>query len=186
MPTTIAHLDVDSPLGQLRIFARDHLIVAIHLPTQANAPELQSKLDSRDPLLRKAAAQLDAWFAGRRQTFDLPLAAAGTGFQRSVWSALQSIPFGETRSYSQLAIDLGRPQACRAVGAANGRNPIPIVVPCHRVVGQDGSLTGYAGGLAAKRWLLAHEARLAQERRVRRGDGESAGAGAASRFDSTW
>ncbi|HVI00310.1 MAG TPA: methylated-DNA--[protein]-cysteine S-methyltransferase, partial [Enhygromyxa sp.] len=118
---------------------------------------LQSEPDSRHSILRKAAVQLEQWFAGERQAFDLPLAAAGTGFQRTVWSALQAIPFGQTRSYGQLAIDLGRPQASRAVGAANGRNPIPIVVPCHRVIGQDGSLTGYAGGLAAKRWLLAHE-----------------------------
>lgn len=157
MHTTIAHLDVDSPLGQLRVFARDRVIVAIHLPKQANAPTLASELDSRHSILRKAAVQLEQWFAGKREAFDLPLAAAGTGFQQSVWSALQAIPFGQTRSYGQLAIDLGRPQASRAVGAANGRNPIPIVVPCHRVIGQDGSLTGYAGGLAAKRWLLAHE-----------------------------
>jgi methylated-DNA-[protein]-cysteine S-methyltransferase len=158
MHTTTAHLDVDSPLGHLRIFARDRAIIAIHLPNQANAPALQSELDSRNSLLREAAAQLEAWFAERRRDFDLPLAPVGTDFQTSVWSALRAIPFGETCSYTQLAVDLGRPRASRAVGAANGRNPIPIVVPCHRVIGHDGSLTGYAGGLAAKRWLLAHEA----------------------------
>jgi methylated-DNA-[protein]-cysteine S-methyltransferase len=157
MQTTIAHLDVDSPLGRLRVFARDRGIVAIHLPNQANAQVLQSEESSRHSVLRAAAKQLEEWFAGRRRAFDLPLAAVGTSFQQSVWSALQAIPFGETRSYQQLAIELGRPQACRAVGAANGRNPIAIVVPCHRVIGQDGSLTGYAGGLTAKRWLLAHE-----------------------------
>lgn len=162
MQTTIAHLDVDSPLGQLRVFARDRVIVAIHLPDQANVQPLQSEPDSRDSLLRDAAVQLDEWFAGHRRAFELPLAATGTGFQRAVWAALQAIPFGETRSYGQLARALGRPQSSRAVGAANGRNPIAIVVPCHRVIGGDGSLTGYAGGLAAKRWLLAHEAAAAQ------------------------
>lgn len=157
MDRTIAHLDVASPLGRLRVFARDRGIVAIHLPDQANTPIRESERDSKHPILREAADQLDAWFAGRRTDFALPLAAAGTDFQQSVWSALLAIPFGETRSYGQLAVDLGLPRAARAVGAANGRNPIAIVVPCHRVIGSDGSLTGYAGGLAAKRWLLAHE-----------------------------
>jgi methylated-DNA-[protein]-cysteine S-methyltransferase len=158
MHTTIAHFDVPSPIGQLRIFADNHAIVFIRLPNHANAPKLRSKLDSQHSLLREAAAQLEGWFAGHRQTFDLPLAPAGTSFQKRVWSALAAIPFGETRSYAQLAAGLGIDRACRAVGGANGRNPLSIVVPCHRVVGSDGSLTGYAGGIAAKRWLLAHEA----------------------------
>ncbi|HLT39489.1 MAG TPA: methylated-DNA--[protein]-cysteine S-methyltransferase [Enhygromyxa sp.] len=161
MNRTFVHLDVASPLGQLRIVAHDRVIVAIHLPDRANAAIPASQPDSRHSILREAAAQLDAWFAGRRKTFALPIAPIGTDFQKSVWSALERIPFGQTRSYVQLAVGLGRPRASRAVGAANGRNPIPIIVPCHRVIGSDGSLTGYAGGLAAKRLLLDHEAALA-------------------------
>jgi methylated-DNA-[protein]-cysteine S-methyltransferase len=110
-----------------------------------------------DPVLAEAARQLRAFFAGELTTFDLPLAPAGTPFQRAVWDALRAIPFGETRSYRDVAVGLGAPSAVRAVGAANGKNPLAIVVPCHRVVGSSGALTGYAGGLARKRWLLAHE-----------------------------
>ena len=156
----IVHLDLHSPIGPIRIVANNHAITGIYLQNHANAPELESRADSRDSLLREASSQLRAYFAGERQCFDLPLAAAGTEFQQEVWSALAAIPFGETRSYAEIAGQLGRPSASRAVGAANGRNPLSIVVPCHRVVGADGSLTGYAGGLAAKRWLLAHEGRL--------------------------
>lgn len=111
-------------------------------------------------MLVRAAAQLAEYFAGERAEFDIPLAPRGTGFQRLVWAALEQIPFGETRSYGELAAGLGRPSASRAVGAANGKNPISILVPCHRVIAGSGALTGYAGGLAAKRWLLAHEARM--------------------------
>jgi len=106
------------------------------------------------PLIKKAAAQLEEYFAGRRVKFDLPLAPAGTEFQRSVWKALQTIPSGETRSYGEIAARIGNPKASRAVGMANNRNPIAIVIPCHRVIGSDGSLTGYAGGLESKRYLL--------------------------------
>lgn len=105
--------------------------------------------------------QLREFFAGERTSFDLTLDPAGTDFQRRVWQALREIPYGRTRSYAQLAAGIGSPTATRAVGAANGRNPIGIVVPCHRVIGADGSLTGFAGGLAAKRWLLDHEQRTA-------------------------
>ncbi len=108
-------------------------------------------------MLELAAAQLAAYFAGERTTFAIPLAAVGTAFQREVWDALVAIPYGVTRSYGELAIGLGRPTGSRAVGAANGKNPISIVVPCHRVIAASGELTGYAGGLAAKQWLLAHE-----------------------------
>jgi len=110
-------------------------------------------------VLRRAAAQLAEYFAGARRDFDVPLAPRGTGFQQRVWRELAKIPYGQTRSYGELARSLGRPTASRAVGAANGRNPISILVPCHRVVAGTGALTGYAGGLAAKRWLLEHEAR---------------------------
>lgn len=107
--------------------------------------------------LEDCAAQLDEYFAGRRKSFDLDLAPAGTAFQRSVWSALLAIPFGRTVSYRDVAKMSGRPGSVRAVGAANGANPIPIVIPCHRVIGADGSLTGYGGGLENKKWLLRHE-----------------------------
>jgi methylated-DNA-[protein]-cysteine S-methyltransferase len=112
-------------------------------------------------LLERAAAQVGEYFAGARMTFDLPLAPAGTPFQQAVWRALLAIPYGATASYVDVARRLGQPAAVRAVGAANGRNPIAIVIPCHRVIGADGSLTGYAGGLARKQALLALEARVA-------------------------
>lgn len=102
--------------------------------------------------------QFAEWFAGTRQQFDLPLSLHGTEFQRAAWLALADIPYGDTCSYGQQASRLGRPTAVRAIGAANGRNPLPIILPCHRVIGSNGSLTGYAGGLDRKRWLLAHEA----------------------------
>ena len=105
-----------------------------------------------------AAAQLEAWFAGALRRFELALDTSGTEFQRAVWTAVAAIPYGETASYADVALAAGRPRASRAVGAANGANPLPIVVPCHRVVGADGSLTGFAGGLETKRRLLAHEA----------------------------
>ena len=111
-------------------------------------------------MLAEARAQLAAYFAGELTAFDLPLAPRGTPFQERVWRALREIPYGATLSYGELARRLGDPRATRAVGAANGRNPLSIVVPCHRVVGADGSLTGFGGGIARKRWLLAHEGAL--------------------------
>ncbi|NVB40914.1 methylated-DNA--[protein]-cysteine S-methyltransferase [Pseudenhygromyxa sp. WMMC2535] len=156
MTQALLHLDISSPLGDLRIVASQTAITAILLP---GFEPLASAPGSRRGCLAAAADQLEAYFAGRRRRFELPLAPAGTSFQREVWAALETIPFGETRSYGELAASLGRPTASRAIGAANGRNPISIVVPCHRVIGADGSLTGYAGGLAAKRWLLEHEGR---------------------------
>jgi len=110
-----------------------------------------------DPLAEQLERELTEWFAGARRDFDLPLALRGTPFQRSVWEALRAIPYGAVRSYGELAKSLGKPDAMRAVGAANGRNPVSIVVPCHRVIGANGSLTGYAGGLERKRFLLALE-----------------------------
>lgn len=109
------------------------------------------------PLLCEAAAQLSAWYAGQRRTFDLPLAPIGTPFQQAVWAELARIAHGSTRTYGELAASLGRPTASRAVGAATGRNPLSIIIPCHRLVGRDGTLTGYAGGLDRKRALLAFE-----------------------------
>ena len=115
--------------------------------------------DPSHPVLREAARQLDAYFSGALTRFDLPLDMNGTPFQRQVWAALLTIPYGETRSYGAIARQIGQPTACRAVGAANGRNPISIVVPCHRAVAANGALTGFAGGLAIKRRLLALEGR---------------------------
>ena len=111
------------------------------------------------PLIKKAAAQLSEYFAGKRTKFDLPLAPPGTEFQRAAWRALETIPFGETRCYGDIAAQIGNPKACRAVGMANNRNPIVIIIPCHRVIGRDGSLTGYGGGLDIKQYLLDLEKR---------------------------
>lgn len=144
-----------SPIGALTLIANGEALVGLYMEEHGSArPEA---VERSTPLLERAGAQLDEYFAGARRDFDLPLAPRGTDFQRQVWSALRSIPFGATWSYAEVARRIGRPEAVRAVGAANGRNPIGIVIPCHRVVGSDGSLTGYGGGLPRKRWLLAHE-----------------------------
>lgn len=112
---------------------------------------------AQDPVLSETKNQLSEYFSGTRSLFQLPLNAMGTEFQQTVWRALTNIPLGEVRSYSDIASEIGRPTAVRAVGAANGRNPLPVIVPCHRVIGRDGSLTGFAGGLATKKTLLRHE-----------------------------
>ncbi len=143
-----------SPLGLLRLYAHLDELCELHLPDQPGS----AATERTSPVLERTAAQLDEYFSGRRYAFDIPLAPRGTGFQTLVWRALIAIPYGETRSYGELARAIGRPAASRAVGAANGRNPIAIIVPCHRVIGSNGDLTGYAGGLPIKRWLLAHEA----------------------------
>lgn len=148
-------ITVPSPLGTLTVVADHQAVVGVRFPGEA---EVSAEPGDRLPVLVAAREQLAEYFAGLRTAFDLPLHPHGTEFQKAVWSALRDIPFGETRSYGAVARAIGRPAAIRAVGAANGRNPIAIAVPCHRVVGADGSLTGYGGGLAAKEWLLAHEA----------------------------
>jgi len=147
-------ITIRSPLGPLTLYARGDELAAVHLPTDAPVPDRDTR---GSDVLALAADQLREYFAGHRRTFDVPLAPEGTGFQQRVWAALLAIPFGQTRSYGQIASAIGRPSASRAVGAANGRNPIAIIVPCHRVIGASGALTGYAGGMDAKRWLLAHE-----------------------------
>jgi methylated-DNA-[protein]-cysteine S-methyltransferase len=129
----------------------------MHLP-DGPAPEMRGwSCDAGAGALPRTARQLEEYFAGARRDFDLPMRFAGTDFQRLVWKHLTDIRYGETLSYGELARRIGNPNASRAVGLANGRNPIPILVPCHRVIGADGSLTGYGGGLERKRWLLAHE-----------------------------
>ena len=151
---------IDSPLGRLRLVADGDALTGVYLPDQP-APEAP-ELPDVPPVLARAAAQLAEYFAGTRRDFDVPLAPRGTGFQQRVWRELAKIPYGETRSYGELARALGAPTASRAVGAANGKNPLSILVPCHRVIAGTGALTGYAGGIAAKRWLLEHEARWAR------------------------
>ena len=153
---TISTISIKSPLGTLRLYGSADELVGLYLPAQA-APDAPRRAT---PALDVAAAQLAEYFAGKRRQFDLPLAPRGTGFQQVVWRALAQIPFGATQSYGELARSIGRPSASRAVGAANGRNPISIVVPCHRVIAGSGALTGYAGGVAAKQWLLEHERAL--------------------------
>ena len=149
---------IDSPIGPLRLAASDTGLHAIEFEHQRHPVKRGTEwIEAAHPLLTEAAHQLDEYFAGTRREFSLPLAARGTDFQREVWRALAAIPFGATCSYAQIATRLGRPTATRAVGAANGRNPLPIVVPCHRVIGANGALTGFGGGLPVKVWLLDHE-----------------------------
>jgi methylated-DNA-[protein]-cysteine S-methyltransferase len=142
---------IDSPVGPLTLSERDGAIVRLSFGGRGPS-------ESVSPLLARAVAQLDEYFAGKRRKFDLPLAPAGTEFQLACWQALADIPYGETRSYGEQARHIGRPDRARAVGAANGANPIAIILPCHRVIGADGSLTGFGGGLETKRRLLDLEA----------------------------
>jgi methylated-DNA-[protein]-cysteine S-methyltransferase len=157
--TTIAHLHFPSPVGRLKLVAGEHGLMAILWenddPKRVRLDETVA--DTGHPVLQQTARQLDDYFAGRRRVFDLPLAFQGTDFQKAVWQALLAIPFGETRNYGQLTAQLGNPSASRAVGAANGKNPISIIAPCHRVIGGNGKLTGFAGGLEAKAYLLGLE-----------------------------
>jgi methylated-DNA-[protein]-cysteine S-methyltransferase len=145
-----------SPVGELTIGADDSGITAIAFPGEIPAGDGAANPNA---LIREAVRQLRAYFAGRLASFELPLNPAGTAFQKSVWQALLAVPHGATASYGEIATAIGKPRGARAVGLANGRNPIAIVVPCHRIIGRDGSLTGYGGGLDRKRWLLAHEQR---------------------------
>lgn len=153
---------LDSPVGRLRLVASDRGLVAILFDN--DRPQVVSLASSvvanEHPILVETARQLEEYFAGTRKAFDLELDFAGTEFQRKVWAALLTIPYGETRSYAQIARQIGHPNAVRAVGAANGKNPISIVAPCHRVIGSRGSLTGFGGGLPAKARLLEFEGAL--------------------------
>ena len=148
-----------SPVGTLTLIAKaDKLCAILWENEKLNRVRIGPMLeDPRHPVLVETERQLKQYFAGERDRFDLPLDFAGTQFQQKVWQALLTIPFGETRSYSQIAQQVGSPKAVRAVGAANGKNPISIVTPCHRVIGASGSLTGFAGGLEAKQFLLGLE-----------------------------
>jgi methylated-DNA-[protein]-cysteine S-methyltransferase len=147
-----------SPLGELLLAGDDTHLRGLYLPDHRGAPPIGADWRRDDDRFSEEHAQLAEYFAGERVRFDLSLAADGTEFEQRVWAALREIPYGETRSYGELATGLGQPGAARAVGAANGRNRIAIVVPCHRVIGANGSLTGFAAGLDNKRALLEHEA----------------------------
>lgn len=152
---------MQSPVGTLTLVARGDCLAAVLWEQERENRVRLGELHRSDthPTLTETARQLGEYFAGQRQRFELPLDFLGTDFQRQVWAALLTIPFGETRSYSEIARQIGKPSAVRAVGAANGRNPISIIAPCHRVIGASGSLTGFAGGLQAKQYLLALEGR---------------------------
>lgn len=145
-------LIVPSPVGPLTLTQEDQALTGLHFGEHP-----QQGAEGPTPLLEKAARQLEEYFAGQRKEFSLPLAPKGTEFQLRVWQALLQIPYGETRSYGELAAMVGNPKACRAVGGANHRNPLSILIPCHRVVGTGGNLTGYAGGLNVKEFLLKLE-----------------------------
>ncbi|MDE0853732.1 MAG: methylated-DNA--[protein]-cysteine S-methyltransferase [Nevskia sp.] len=148
---------IPSPVGELLLLSDGDSLTGLYMQQQAHWEGMQPHWRRDDARLRRARAQLRAYFADELKTFELPIRLQGTEFQERVWNELLNIPFGETVSYGELARRLGQPNASRAVGLANGRNPISIIVPCHRVVGSNGQLTGYGGGLPRKRWLLDHE-----------------------------
>jgi methylated-DNA-[protein]-cysteine S-methyltransferase len=160
MTTTRFEFHVESPIGRLRLVSSDDALIALYTHGHRGGPRIEAAPGEGHPVLSAARRQLIEYFAGARTAFALPLCTGGTDFQRAVWAGLLEIPFGATWSYTALARRVRRTTSARAVGAANAANPISIIIPCHRVVGADGSLTGYAGGLAAKQWLLEHEARI--------------------------
>ncbi len=152
------HSRFPSPVGELTLTASDTALTGVYFETSRYVPPLPAvESGTGNRVLARARQQLEEYFAKTRTTFDLPLDAAGSAFEQQVWNALRTIPYGTTTSYGELARRLGDVKATRAVGAANGKNPIPIIVPCHRVVGARGELTGFGGGLDRKRWLLEHE-----------------------------
>ena len=158
---TIHYSSMSSPVGELTFTGTRHGLGGVWFDTDRHRQDRSGWLRD-DALFAEARRQLQEYFDGTRQVFELKLAPAGTAFQQQVWAALCAIPYGETRSYGEQARSIHNEKAVRAVGLANGRNPIGIIVPCHRVIGANGALTGYAGGVERKRWLLAHEARTAQ------------------------
>lgn len=158
--TDVDYTETATPIGTLVLAARDEALKGSWFVGQKHFPEISAAAGWRHAevsLLSAARRQLDAWFAGTRQAFDLPLAPEGTPFQCAVWAELARVPWGQTVSYAELAARIGQPRAFHPVGAAIGRNPLMLIVPCHRALGSDGSLTGYAGGLGRKRWLLDRE-----------------------------
>jgi methylated-DNA-[protein]-cysteine S-methyltransferase len=154
---------VDTPVGEMMVVGDEDAVHFVHLPGSFDSGRFRSDRQGRPAAVRAATEQIDAYFRGILTRFDLPLDPAGTEFQRRVWQALADIPYGATESYGSLATRVGNPRACRAVGLANGRNPIPLVLPCHRVIGANGTLTGYGGGLELKQRLLDHERQTLSE-----------------------
>ncbi|HVU89534.1 MAG TPA: methylated-DNA--[protein]-cysteine S-methyltransferase [Pirellulales bacterium] len=161
-------IDCPSPVGVWTILSDGAAVVGVYLAGQRHLPIIPRDLPT-NAVCKKAARQITEYFAGKRSEFDLPLAPAGTEFEERVWNALREIPYGTTWSYGQLARHIGAPKAARAVGAANGQNPIAVIIPCHRVIGSNGKHVGYAGGLNVKAWLLEHEAPFARPTK-RRGE----------------
>ena len=155
--TTMQYRTIDSPVGPLTLAGTGSTLMHLRMLDQTHEPDRSGWEPAADDAFADAAAQLSAYFAGELTDFDLPLELLGTEFQRRVWAALRTIPYGETRSYGQIAEQIGSRGASRAVGLANGRNPIGIIVPCHRVIGSTGGMTGYGGGIDRKRALLALE-----------------------------
>lgn len=153
----MTHTFIDSPIGTLTLVRDEAGLTGVFMPEHRPAPNQAGFGERDDAAFADAVQQFGEYWAGERTGFDLPLAPVGTEFQLRVWSVLRAIPHGETRTYGWIAAQLGQPTAVRAVGLANGRNPLSIVVPCHRVVGASGALTGYAGGVERKRFLLEHE-----------------------------
>lgn len=147
---------VSSPIGDIVISGHE-LVSGVDFADSRGAPHVAANWERDDGAFPEVTRQLRAYFAGELTRFELDLDTGGTPFQQRVWSALQRIPYGTTTTYGKIAAELGEPRAVRAVGAANGRNPISIIIPCHRLVGSDGNLTGYGGGLPRKQWLIAHE-----------------------------
>jgi methylated-DNA-[protein]-cysteine S-methyltransferase len=154
---------VESPVGPLLLRGNGDALTGLFMQKQRYRPELPDNCVRDDGLFVAMANQISAYFAGELQAFDLPLAPEGTAFQRLVWKGLLDIPFGATESYGQLGKRIGHDDAARAVGLANGHNPISIIIPCHRVIGANGSLTGYGGGIERKQWLLEHERRYSKQ-----------------------
>jgi methylated-DNA-[protein]-cysteine S-methyltransferase len=157
LPTN-ATTTMETPIGRLTLTARGGLLAGLYMEEHTHAPELPGPQEQGHQGFEEAIAQIEAYFTGALKRFDLPLSLNGTGFQKQVWAGLLEIPYGETVSYGELAQMVGKPGAARAVGLANGRNPVSIIVPCHRVIGANGGLVGYGGGLDRKIWLLQHEA----------------------------
>jgi methylated-DNA-[protein]-cysteine S-methyltransferase len=155
--TELSYTHIDSPVGSLMVAGDIDALHYLCFPTSRNAIAPQSDWHQTDAPFQEVRRQLSAYFNGELRQFDLPLFLTGTDFQKSVWRYLATIPFGETQSYGQLAAAIEHPKASRAVGAANGSNPIAIILPCHRVIGANGSLTGFGGGLSTKEYLLSHE-----------------------------
>ncbi len=159
----LVYMYMDSPVGALKLVAHDHALVAVMWDNEDHKRVRLAELveNQQHPMLHQVKQQLQEYFEGQRQQFDLPLDFQGTAFQQQVWQALLQIPYGETRSYKQIAVQLGNEKAVRAVGAANGKNPISIIAPCHRVIGSGGALVGFAGGLDKKQILLSLEQKKA-------------------------